>query len=341
MSLKMIILIGAITLMGAIGCDSDPISSTDAGTDTDTDSDYDSDSDSDTDSESDTDTDIDTDNDTDTDTDGDAEIWGYVNVEDQAPGPGIVVIALSETSYASFGPVTSDSTGLYSIEDLPADSYQVIATQTPYEGEETGVVVVAEDSVQVDIELTEMTADAPYVYLYPEIAQNVSVALTPGAGTNITVSDPPYGSGWDVWAEPSGLLDGTYDFLFYESTVIWSFQELEGWVVDGATVFDWFETNLPTMGLNQDEIDDFLDYWTVYLPTAPCYHVFPQPESVIDQNMLLDITPTPDNLLRLWLMVEGADTCGATFTTPSLQTFNRTGFTAVEWGMVINWNTFQ
>ncbi len=283
-----------------------------------------------------------------TDTDADTDDWGDVHgyVEYCVTGypsggdyceplDGAQVLAEDESG-KQFGPAVADDKGEYLLP-LPPGTY-VVYGENWNTGYEYNVVVGPNESVLVDLKI-EDSVDAPYVYLYPEFAQNVQVVLLPGAAITITQSDPPYGSGWNVFAEPGGLIDGTYDYLFYESTVYSNFQDVEGWAVIQTEIFDWFEVHLPDMGLNSDEVQDFLDYWTVNLPAAPCYHIFPQPLSIIEQTMDISITPAPDNMLRLWLMIEGSQSCGL-FTEPGLQTFSRDGFTVIEWGMTMKKDTF-
>jgi hypothetical protein len=177
-------------------------------------------------------------------------------------------------------------------------------------------------------------AESPNIYLYPEKTADVRVTLEPADGTWITTSEPAYGDGWDVTAEPSGLLDGAYDFLFYEATVNRVFQEEKGYAVPGPDVFAWFEANLPRLGLSADETQDFLDYWTAHLPPAACYLVYPQLADRVDLTMGLSIEPAPDSLLRLWLIIRGAAACRppAPWTASP---FDRKGFTVVEWGVVL------
>ncbi len=234
-----------------------------------------------------------------------------------------------------YGPAYTDAEGYYLIPDVPPDTYLVEAHTNDYmySGEAYSVVVAAGASVQADIDLEEIMADAPYIYLYPEQAMQVAVTIDPSAG-ELIASAPEYGDGWSVWAEPDGLLDGSYRFLFYEHTVPWVFQDDTGWAVPATGIFAWFEEALSEMGLTADEISDFLDYWTVHLPYAPCYRVCPQPETLVDDVIGLDIEPAPDSLLRLWLLVQGADDCDEPVA-PDFSSFERTGFTAVEWGVVL------
>jgi hypothetical protein len=331
--------------------DTDADSDSDTDTDTDTDADSDSDTDTDTDSDSDTDADVDSDSDTDADVDSDTDsdtdadtdtepgkIFGDTRLSGTDLTQGVSVTAYDTGGGMSHGPVLSDAAGRYEIT-VPPGTYSLEASYLEFWGGGNGdVVVPSGGAVRADLDLYEMV-DAPYVYLYPGEAAWVSVELGLAEGTQVVVSEPEYDDGWTVFAEPSGRIDGTYDYLYYESTVKWLFQNDTGWVVPGPEIFSWFGATLPLMGLNDAEVADFLEYWQVHLPDAPCYHVYPQPDDVIDACAALDIDPAPDSIKRIWLLIEGAAGCGE-LVEPEIQPFERSGFTVVEWGMVTNSLTF-
>jgi hypothetical protein len=258
--------------------------------------------------------------------------WSTDGNPDYQPQGGIEVSAVDQDS-ESYGPATSETgTGAYLLP-VPSGTYTVTAKSEWDPVSHPGIAVEPGDSVVLDFNLNA-GVDAPYIYLYPEEAMQVGVTLDPADGTCITASEPDYGDGWSVLAEPSGLLDGTWDFLFYEAEVNWVFQQQQGWAVPAAEIWGWLEGALPAMGLSSAETQDFLDYWTLNLPEAPCYLVYPQPKETIGATMGLDITPAPDSLLRLWLVIDGADECAAP-PPPTVAPFTRQGFTAVEWGVVL------
>jgi hypothetical protein len=177
-------------------------------------------------------------------------------------------------------------------------------------------------------------AGAPYIYLYPEKSQEVSVTLIPTEGAWIMNSDPEYGDGWTVWAETDGRLDEKYDFLFYSARVFWDFQMELGWAVEPDKVFPWFMNTLPTLGLSQTETDDFVTYWSVHLPYSPCYLIYPQFDEPVDRQIELFIDPEPESRLRLWLAIDRSESCKK-IPAPEPVVFNRIGFTVVEWGVVM------
>ena len=338
--------------------DSDTDTDTDTHTDADTDSDTDSDTDTDTDSDTDTDTDADTDTGSDTDTGTDsatetetetesetesetediAGFWGYLFDESGNPVPDATVIVATSIAFV---PAVSDENGRYQLNFPYPGTYIISAFTDCLDGETQNIPVVAGQLTRADITLYELAVDAPYVYLYSPQTTQVSVELTPGDSLRITASLPAYNDGWTVWAEPSGRLEDTWDYLFYESTVYAIFDRKNGWTVPANQIFDWFEQNLDHMGLNEREVADFMAYWRENLPVAPCYQIYPQSDATIERNMKLSIAPTPDSVLRLWLMLEGTDDCaGAALTPPAPGIFERNGFTVVEWGMIRRVSTF-
>jgi hypothetical protein len=290
--------------------------------------------------------DADTDTDTDTDSDADwGEISGTITLEtyvdtggdpytETTPVSGAEITAVDEQSSDSFGPAESGTDGVY-VLPVPDGTYTVTAGCDADSQSASGVVVPANGTTIQDFTFDGGTIDAPYVYLYPETTTDVRVTLQPAPGTAIEHSEPEYGDGWEVTADPSGRLDGAWDYLFYEASVYWVFQEEQGFAVPGDEIFGWFAAALPGLGLNAEETQDFLDYWTVNLPEAPCYLIYPQPVERVDLTMGLTIEPAPDSLLRLWLVVRGADDCVAPAPWEAAP-FERAGFTAVEWGVAFD-----
>jgi hypothetical protein len=190
------------------------------------------------------------------------------------------------------------------------------------------------DEDEKDPDPQPVDAGAPYIYLYPEEEQEVTVTLVPKEGAWIIESDPAYVDGWTVWAEPGGRLNGSYDYLFYSARVFWEFQTSAGWSVEAEVVFPWFEGNLLSLGLSEDETKDFVEYWSSHLPYAPCYHIYPQYNDFVDEQVGIVIDPEPESILRLWLAIDRSDLC-KTIAEPEPVVFDRNGFTVVEWGVVM------
>jgi len=135
------------------------------------------------------------------------------------------------------------------------------------------ITVAAGGDVITDFEFiySGMVVDKPNIYLYPEATQAVSVSLVFEPGEFLTVSIPEYGNGWNVTAEPNGLLDGTWGYLFYEAAVGSGWQMEAGHLVAAEDLEAWMYAMLPVYGLNAQETFDFADFWTTALPKTDWY----------------------------------------------------------------------
>ncbi len=169
----------------------------------------------------------------------------------------------------------------------------------------------------------------PNIYLYPPKPGRVKVAIGPNG--RITTSIPAYDEGWDVYVEPNGLINGEYGFLFYEAEV--SIEDVdEGWCVSDPKSF--YKTILKEYGFSEIEIKDFVDYWTKHLPKSPYYLIKPLLNDELENICPLEISPAPDNILRLWFVFKPSQE-KVELVKPGIPDFNRTGFVATEWGGLI------
>jgi len=168
----------------------------------------------------------------------------------------------------------------------------------------------------------------PNIYLYPETAMQIDVSLFPQG--HVTTSIPAYGDGWSVWAEPTGVLDGSYNFLFYEAQMPLT-RPNAGWCVAANDLEPFFQEILHKYGFDENEIFDFLEYWLPILNEAPFYEIRPMTNETLDVICPISITPAPDNLLRLWLLFTPTDS-HTELLQPTISFFDRNGFAVTEWG---------
>ncbi len=177
----------------------------------------------------------------------------------------------------------------------------------------------------------------PVIYLYPEETTLVSVEVIPDAGFHKTIP-PIVGNRWKVIAHPSGELEfkgGKYPYLFYESKTYERHNPPKGWVVEAGEVVDWFNEYLPRMGLNEQETADFVDYWSIHLPEANYFRISQIDPADYDRSAHLTIMPEPDTLIRVILLIEALDE-PVDIEEPVLTAPERNGFTAVEWGVILD-----
>ncbi|HVT00981.1 MAG TPA: hypothetical protein VHE53_01965 [Patescibacteria group bacterium] len=180
----------------------------------------------------------------------------------------------------------------------------------------------------------------PVIYLYPDTPTKVNVKVTiPG---KITVSIPEYKNEWEnVLADPDGKLSyqgKTYPYLFYETM-----QDKANSPTYGAFVLKKDLRNelikiTSALGLNKSEQKDFLSYWIPRLNEVNKKYILvsyfaPDKKDSVDK---VDIDPKPDTFIQFIMYYKGVD---KPYSLPKLTLPNRVqeriGFTAVEWGGIL------
>ncbi|MGB2791569.1 MAG: hypothetical protein WBC29_03380, partial [Candidatus Moraniibacteriota bacterium] len=177
----------------------------------------------------------------------------------------------------------------------------------------------------------------PIVYLYPEKTLDVSVRVFPNEG--VSVSDPSYGDGWNVTAQPDGTLinkvDGKkYPYLFWEggSSILYRTPE-KGFVTSRENLVEFFDEKLAQAGLSTKEAADFKEFWIPRMEgmEKPYYFVTFLAQEEIDRLAPLVVMPTPETVIRIMMDFQGLDEWknvpGYVLHAPE-----RKGFTVVEWG---------
>ena len=175
----------------------------------------------------------------------------------------------------------------------------------------------------------------PNIYLYPVKACSLSVRLEFPSGGKVTESIPAYSAGWNVYVEPSGKINGSYDYLFYEADAPNLYQYESGWIVKKELLRDFFEKNMSETGFNDKEIKDFTEYWIPRLNESPYYTIYPQYSGEIMKTVKLNISVSPDNILRLFYVIKGTGNPAKEIKTPVIPKFQRSGFVVAEWGVII------
>ena len=177
----------------------------------------------------------------------------------------------------------------------------------------------------------------PNIYLYPTEKSQLNVNLSFPLGGKIVTSIPNYNSGWKIVVDPSGLINDKYQFLFYESDQPNIWQLDKGWIIKKTDLNTFFSNNMSKYGFQGREITDFLDYWIPRLTNSEYYEIYPQETNVVQTVIKLDISKTPDNILRLFYVIKGTNNKSntkITLPTEPVQ-FIRTGFCVTEWGVIL------
>lgn len=176
----------------------------------------------------------------------------------------------------------------------------------------------------------------PNIYIYPEEETFLNVTLEFPEGGKVIASIPEYGNGWDFTVNTDGIIDNEYEFLFYESIQPNVWQLEKGWCISIDSLSEFFTTNLTEYGFEGREIDDFIEYWIPRFQTSGFYIIYPQIKTIIDSVVELHISQEPDNVLRLFYLVENTETDkSAHLIVPEIEEFSRTGFFITEWGVIL------
>ncbi len=173
----------------------------------------------------------------------------------------------------------------------------------------------------------------PVIYLYPGEETEVFVDVSVDNG-EIFVTYPDKNDGWNVTAYPDGkIIDEkgiTHNYLFWEAKSQIEFDLSSGFVVKGKDSVEFLQEKLSYLGLNQNEINEFIVYWLPHMIDNP-YNLVSFQWDNYDEFAPLTIVPTPDSIQRVYMAFKPL---GEYIEIPEqhLEKFERTGFTVIEWG---------
>ena len=191
------------------------------------------------------------------------------------------------------------------------------------------------DDGSANLKFSEMQYDKPVIYLYPEEETDVHVEVKLSSG-ELATTYPKYNNGWDVTAYPDGTLtnkaDGTHHKSLFWGSVGNStkFDFSKGFCVAGCDTESFLKEKLTYMGLTENEMNEFIVYWLPRMEHNKYNLITFQNEAYTD-SAELNITPTPDSLCRIFMAYAPLDS-EVEIQPQQLETFERKGFTAVEWG---------
>ena len=150
----------------------------------------------------------------------------------------------------------------------------------------------------------------------------------------LTCTYPAYQNGWTVTAMPDGTLTDeageTYSYLFWEGKDSIAYDFSRGFVVRGEETGAFLRRTLSAMGLTPREYNEFIVYWLPLMQDNP-YNLISFQTTAYTDAARLQISPTPDTLIRVFMTWKPSDT-PVTLSPQTLTVPVRSGFVAVEWG---------
>lgn len=177
----------------------------------------------------------------------------------------------------------------------------------------------------------------PIIYLYPTGETEVNVKLMNSELLTCVYPEYDYENGWNVTAKSNGNLIDTNTgrslySLYYENKAGYNFKvENDGFIVKGEDIASFLEEKLAILGLTEREANEFIIYWLPVLQENKYNYIRFATEAEINQNMPLNITPTPDTTVRVLMTYKGLEE-PIEVEEQILVTPERNGFVAVEWG---------
>jgi len=103
-----------------------------------------------------------------------------------------------------------------------------------------------------------------------------------------------------------------------------------GFVVRGEDTISFLQEKLAQLGLTPREYNEFIVYWYPLMKNNP-YNLIHFAGREYTDAAPLTITPKPDSLLRVFMVYKPL-TEKIELPAQSLSSFERRGFTVVEWG---------
>ncbi|MBL7918726.1 MAG: hypothetical protein JNJ40_00340 [Bacteroidia bacterium] len=180
-----------------------------------------------------------------------------------------------------------------------------------------------------------MTVDKPVIYVYGKQKENVSIKLDLKGSFLFTY--PQYTNGWSFTANPNGTIlmnDKKYHYLFWDGKLTIETDKLDlttGFVIDKNNLVSFFEEKLKLMGLNSQEIEDYITYWCPRMSINEKNYIHFIFNDDYNKYASINVDPKPDQMFRVCMLWSKANE-NTLVKEQKIETFNRSGFTVVEWG---------
>ena len=99
--------------------------------------------------------------------------------------------------------------------------------------------------------------------------------------------------------------DATYGFLYSDYRLgDADLQDTFGFCVVRDSLIAKLALNLKKAGFDEREVADFLDFWSVKMPPAKKFCVFPQDETVLAKAAPIEISPKPISVRRVLFLIQ-------------------------------------
>lgn len=176
------------------------------------------------------------------------------------------------------------------------------------------------------------TLKKPILYLYP--TENMAVSVAFAHPEYLKTTYPKYNGTWKVDVDEKGNItynNRNYYALYWDEETKHKVNFTEGFYVEKDDAISFLEEKLAIIGLNERETNEFIMYWLPVLESNEKSLVYFELTEEREKYNKLIITPEPDSLLRVAIHIKKISK-KVDIRKQDLTTFERKGFTAVEWG---------
>lgn len=178
--------------------------------------------------------------------------------------------------------------------------------------------------------------DKPVIYLYHPDSTNFTIDLDLKVTKTFTYPLENAKGNHVTWTgkvvDNQIEIDGKkYPYLFWEgeSNVLPKIED--GFCISGKETVSFLEEKLTAIGLNQTEKTDFITYWAPKMIKNEFNTIHFKLEENYDEIAEINVSPAPEAMLRLYMYYTPAQEYES-IPEQILSTFERKGFTLVEWG---------
>ena len=192
-----------------------------------------------------------------------------------------------------------------------------------------------------------LSVDKPNIYLYPEEEEEVNVSLNLKNAEMLCMWPSANGIenttyNWNVTADKNGKIHdeegNEYSYLFWEATGYGDENFEKGFCVKGSETGEFLREKLTEIGLTPAEYNEFIVYWLPKMQENE-YNIIRfdglDVNDEYNQNYVLNVEDVngnkADSMLRVMMVWEASENY-VDIKPQEFETFERNGFTVVEWG---------
>jgi|GEM_PF-959215 len=252
------------------------------------------------------------------------------------------IYLLKERELGSTGELKLDSKKSsfeVTISETELKNYAYIEFVSAYGNKIIKIKDIKDEKLEIILE-PEVIVKKPAIYLYP--MQKSEIVVMHDFKGKILNTYPTYTDNWTVVAEPDGTLlnvkdNRYYKYLFWDGVYAFDnehYQFKSGFYVKNEDYVSFLQNKLAIIGLNENEINDFIVYWLPIMSNYKNCFIHFRINDNIDGSSVIETKPQADTIIRVFMEFSGVDNMNSADKLPEqpLPTFDRKGFTLVEWG---------